>query len=82
MFTKEQLREAMPGVAKIVDQVREYFPDSKLVYAKEGGLEIGESSEGKGIVPSCLNDYRPPETEQEKWLRLKREAVKKNKRRS
>jgi hypothetical protein len=77
MFTKEELREAMPEIKKMMDEMNEYFPGTKLLYARENGLEIGEPLTGERFHAPCLP---PPETKHQKYTRLKMEALRKKKR--
>jgi len=39
----QKMREWMPGVAQLVDEVRQAFPGAKVKYAKEGDREVGKS---------------------------------------
>ena len=52
MTTAEDNRKRMPGVAAIVDEVRKYFPGAKVIYAREGDIEVGKRPERTGIIPS------------------------------
>ena len=44
---RQRNRELMPNVAKLVDEWKEYFPDLKVIYAKdlETGHEVGKKDE-------------------------------------
>jgi hypothetical protein len=68
MFTKEQLRSIMPEISAFYDKMNAEFPGSKVMYACEGGLEIGEKS-SEGVVP--LIPSLPVETPLEKAIRMK-----------
>ena len=50
MTTAEENRRRMPTVAAFVDEVRKYWPDAKVVYAREGDYEVGKKTEPKGII--------------------------------
>lgn len=53
----ERNRQLLPGVSKIVDQVREVFgPDVKLIYGqdKSTGYEIGRPTEDGPIRPDDM----------------------------
>jgi hypothetical protein len=39
-------REAFPFAAAKLDEIREFFPEAKIVYAKENGREVGVWREG------------------------------------
>jgi len=52
MTTREENRNKMPLVAAFVDEVRKYFPGAKVVYAREGDIEVGKRSERTGIIAS------------------------------
>lgn len=52
MTTREENRKRMPGVAEIVDEVRKYFPGAKVIYAREGDIEVGKRPERTGIIAS------------------------------
>ena len=45
MNQKEKNRKAMPQVTQFIDSMREEFPDLQVTYAKEGGMELGQSPE-------------------------------------
>lgn len=55
-------REEMPEVAKLMDEINEKFPGSKLIWAKDllTGKEIGKKSVEKSVfvIP---DNYRPME---------------------
>ena len=68
MFTKEQLRSIMPEISAFYDKMNAEFPGSKVMYACEGGLEIGEKS-SEGVVPFIPS--LPVETPLEKAIRMK-----------
>lgn len=38
---REQMRQAMPGVASLVDEARAAFGDVKVRWAREGDKEVG-----------------------------------------
>lgn len=38
---REQNRAAFPELARIMDQVREQFPNAKLIHGTENGRELG-----------------------------------------
>jgi len=40
-MSKQSNRDAMPDITRAVDFLREYFPNLKVYYAKENGIEIG-----------------------------------------
>lgn len=44
---RQRNRELMPNVAKLVDEWKEFFPDLKVIYAKdfETGHEVGKQEE-------------------------------------
>ena len=81
-FTKEQLRQIMPQTAEWYDKFKEQFPDCKVVYACEGGLEIGVKPP-QGVVP-CIDERNIPkqETMADKIARYKIEKNKKSRRRN
>ena len=41
MTEAEKNRQQFPTIAKILDQVREFFPEAKVTYAREGENEKG-----------------------------------------
>lgn len=55
-------REEMPEVAKLMDEINEKFPGSKLIWAKDllTGKEIGKKPVEKNVfvIP---DNYRPTE---------------------
>jgi hypothetical protein len=77
-FTREQLRAIMPEVTAFFDKMNAEFPGSKVVYAREGGLEIGEPSP-PGVVPYI--DPTPIETPLQKAIRMKEQMRSRRKRR-
>lgn len=79
-FTKEQLRQIMPQTAQWYDQFKEQFPGCKLVYACEGGLEIGVKSP-QGVIP-CIDERNIPkeETMADKIAKYKAEKDRRRKR--
>lgn len=46
-MSREKNRAEFPQLAALVDEVRRYFPDAKLVHGEEGGREIGK------LPPPC-----------------------------
>lgn len=50
MTTAEENRRRMPTVAAFVDEVRQFWPDAKVVYASENGYTVGKKREPKGII--------------------------------
>lgn len=49
-------REAMPNVAKIVDEFRAVFgPEVKVTYCKEGGIEKGKRMP-EGVIPVVFKE--------------------------
>ena len=44
-MSRESNRAAMPLVAEMVDMVRATCPGAKVLWAKEGGLEMGKRPE-------------------------------------
>lgn len=78
LFTREQLRSIMPEVSAFYDKMNAEFPGSKVMYACEGGLEIGEKSP-EGVVP-CIS-LPPIETPLEKAIRMKEQMRSKRKKR-
>lgn len=48
---RKKNREAMPEVAKLMDEINARFPGSKLIWAKDlvTGKEIGKKSEPKAF---------------------------------
>lgn len=52
MTTAEENRRRMPKVAEFVDEVRKYFPGAKVIYAREGDIEVGKRPERTGIIAS------------------------------
>lgn len=57
---RKKNREAMPEVAKLMDEINAKFPGSKLIWAKDlaTGKEIGKKSEPKSfwVIPP---DFKP-----------------------
>jgi hypothetical protein len=58
---RKKNREAMPEVAKLMDEINAKFPGSKLIWAKDlaTGKEIGKKSEPKSfwVIPP---DFKAP----------------------
>ena len=56
---RQQNREQMPEIAKLMDQINARFPGSKLIWAKDltTGKEIGKKSDEKNLVE--LKSYSP-----------------------
>lgn len=42
MSAAQQNRDAFPGVAAMVDQVRAVFPTAKVIWATENGKDLGK----------------------------------------
>ena len=42
----EANRAAMPQCARWLDEVRQVFPDARIVYAEEGGRTMGKKRQG------------------------------------
>ena len=79
MFSREQIRGVMPKVSAIYDEINAKFPGSKVVYACEGGLEIGERFRSE-FVRSPQPTINPPiETTFEKAVRLKQQMLSRRK---
>jgi hypothetical protein len=53
-MSKKDNRQAMPTVAAIVDEWREYFPDLKVVYAAENGIVIDKRGDESNtfVIPA------------------------------
>lgn len=45
MSEKEKNRKNMPLCTAFIDEMREYFPDLQVTYARENGIELGQSPE-------------------------------------
>lgn len=41
-MTAEDNRRKMPTVAAFVDEVREFWPDARVIYASENGITLGK----------------------------------------
>lgn len=54
---RQQMREAMPGTAVLVDDLRAAFGDVKVRYAKEGCKEVGKPQPFDGIDVDQLIRY-------------------------
>lgn len=54
---RQQMRDAMPGIAAIVDAFREAFGDVKVKHAKEGDMEVGKPQSFDGIDVDQLIRY-------------------------
>lgn len=54
---RQQMREAMPGTAAIVDEFRKAFGDVKVKHAKEGDKEVGRPQPLDGIDVDQLIRY-------------------------
>jgi len=54
----QKMREWMPVVAQLVDEVRRAFPGTKVKYAKEGDREVGRPVpfEGTDVEKILLHD--------------------------
>jgi len=50
---RQQNREQMPEIAKLMDQINAKYPGSKLIWAKDltTGKEIGKKTENANLVP-------------------------------
>jgi hypothetical protein len=55
---REHMRRSMPGTAAIVDHVRSAFPGVKVLWAKEGYMEVGKRQpfDGTDIDKIILHD--------------------------
>lgn len=51
VFGRDVLRNLMPETTVFVDKVKESFPNSSLIYARENGLEIGDPVKKNRLVP-------------------------------
>jgi hypothetical protein len=49
-------REKMPQIAAFMDELKQFIPEAKVVYAKEGGIEIGNKDE-KTTRAICPKSY-------------------------
>lgn len=54
---RQQMREAMPGTAALVDELRAAFGDVKVRHAKEGDKEVGTPQPFDGIDVDQLIRY-------------------------
>jgi hypothetical protein len=54
---RQQMREAMPGTAALVDELRAVFGDVKVRHAKEGDKEVGRPQPFDGIDVDRLLRY-------------------------
>lgn len=48
-MSRDNNRNAMPEIARVVDDFRAVFGDVKVTYAKEGGKELGKPDAEVGI---------------------------------
>jgi len=49
-------RDKMPQIAAFMDELKQFIPEAKVVYAKEGGIEIGNQDE-KTTRTICPKSY-------------------------
>ena len=49
MTEAEKNRQQFPTIARILDQVREFFPEAKVTYAREGVNEKGKKEKYDGV---------------------------------
>jgi hypothetical protein len=54
---RQQMRDAMPGTAALVDELRAVFGDVKVRHAKEGNKEVGKPQPFDGIDVNQLIRY-------------------------
>lgn len=47
---REQNRASFPELAKIMDDVKKFFPNAKLLHGQENGREIGKEPEWVRMV--------------------------------
>lgn len=59
--TANRNRELMPNVAALVDEVREFFPNARVVYAEdlETGQSVGKKPEPPARAWEIPDGYRP-----------------------
>ena len=67
-FTPEQLRVVMPNISDFHSRLTAHIAGVKIIYACEGGLEIGKQPPA-GVVPNI--DWNQGETALEKHIKLK-----------
>jgi len=67
-FTPEQLREVMPKISEFHSRLKAQIAGVKIVYACEGGLEIGDKPTA-GVVPNV--DWSQGGTALEKHIKMK-----------
>ena len=49
-MTRDELRAAMPIIAATIDVLRKHFPEARVTYASENGLERGKRGD-EGVIP-------------------------------
>jgi hypothetical protein len=49
---RDRNRAAMPLVSAFVDEIREYDPSARVLYACEGGLTLGAIPRARSAVPA------------------------------
>jgi len=54
---RQEMRDAMPGTAALVDDLRAVFGDVKVRHAKEGDKEVGKRQPFDGIDVDKLIRY-------------------------
>lgn len=55
-MSREKNRQEFPQVAAMVDEVRRYFPNARLIHGEENGREIGQEPEYFKTAGEFLGD--------------------------
>lgn len=63
-YTKEEKAARIPKALEVLGEFRKHFPDCKLVYVSENGMEVGEQLPGHKV------NLPTPQTKEEQLLKI------------